>query len=122
MDTELALALGRVFERLLVCLFAGAAIIAGYHLFRVGIVDPQAADLRSQSFSLKLQKCGPGIFFALFGTVILSMCLSESLKIGLIAPKKNESPALVNQRAPSTQIEYLGGNASVDRLDICKSI
>jgi hypothetical protein len=114
MDPELILVVGRIIERLLVCLFAGLAILAGYKLFKVGIVDPQAADLRSKSFSLKLQKCGPGIFFGLFGTVILVMCLKDSLKVG--SPQKGAKPD-----APYI-IDYLGLNDGPGSKDVCESI
>jgi len=60
----------------------------GWNLFRIGIVDPQSAELSSKSVTVKLQKCGPGVFFAVFGTAILIWAIYSPLT--LTAPS-NES-------------------------------
>ncbi|RTE64395.1 hypothetical protein EH243_17660 [Amphritea opalescens] len=61
----------RGFERLIII---GAAILAlyfGYKLFIAGIDSEQSGEFSGKSFTIKLIKVGPGIFFALFSTSVL---------------------------------------------------
>jgi len=69
----------RGIERLVIVIFAGASIFLGWNLFRVGVVDPQSASFSGQGYKFTLQKAGPGIFFALFGSVVLSVSLINGL-------------------------------------------
>ncbi len=69
----------RGIERLVIVIFAGASIFLGWNLFRVGVVDPQSASFSGQGYKFTLQKAGPGIFFALFGSVVLSVALINGL-------------------------------------------
>ncbi len=56
-------------ERLLIVVFSGMSLVLGWNLFRVGVLDPQAAELSTKSWKIKLQRVGPGAFFALFAVV-----------------------------------------------------
>jgi len=121
MDKETIAVSGRVIERLLVCLTASGAIIMGWNLFRVGIVDPQSGELKGEGWSVKLQKCGPGIFFSLFGTCVLLASFMYPLKIGpAAAPEDKAKPAAVpedkaksDEAHPQTSfLMYLGDNSS----------
>lgn len=73
MDFETA----RCIERILTTLFGGMSIFLGWNLFRVGIVDPQAGKLSGLGVGVTLQRVGPGVFFALFGSGILVVSLSR---------------------------------------------
>lgn len=59
----------RSIERLLIVVFSGMSLVLGWNLFRVGVLDPQAAELSTKSWKIKLQRVGPGAFFALFAVV-----------------------------------------------------
>lgn len=76
MDVEVI----RAFERLLVVAFSGASIILGWHLFKIGVVSPQSGSLSGKGFKITLLKVGPGIFFSLFGSIVLSISLIYGLK------------------------------------------
>jgi hypothetical protein len=81
MNPETIVALGRVLERLAVCIFAGISVVLGWHLFRVQIVDRQQAEFRWKEIAIRLTRVGPGVFFALFGSAILIFCLRSPIKI-----------------------------------------
>jgi hypothetical protein len=61
----------RAVERLLIVLFSGGALILGWNLFKTGILLAQSAEFKAKGITAKLLNVGPGIFFALFGTVSL---------------------------------------------------
>ena len=71
----------RAIERVLVCLFAGMSLALGWNLFRVGILDPQAAQLDTKTWKLKLARVGPGVFFGLFGAVVLVWSVNAPLSL-----------------------------------------
>jgi hypothetical protein len=81
MPTEEIFAIGRVVERLIICLWAGASLTYGWNLFRVGVVDQQSAELSVKDWRANLKRVGPGVFFALFGAAILVFSLHSSLKM-----------------------------------------
>ena len=69
----------RAIERIIIDIFAGTSIILGWHLFKIGVVSPQSGTFSGKGFKFSLQKVGPGIFFSLFGTAILSVALIYGL-------------------------------------------
>ena len=60
---------------------SGVSLVLGWDLFRRGIVEAQSADFKSKDWGLRLQKVGPGIFFALFATASFIFALSRPLSI-----------------------------------------
>ena len=91
------LILGRVIERLIICVFGGVSLVCGWNLFRVGIADRQTAELAVKDWRIKLQRVGPGVFFALFGAAVLVVSLRSPVSIGpqiaSFQQTKNESAA-----------------------------
>lgn len=69
----------RGFERLLVVLFGGMSLWLGYRLFMNGVLIAQTASGEFRSAKIQLTKVGPGIFFALFGTAVISISLFRPL-------------------------------------------
>jgi hypothetical protein len=67
------LAISRAIERLLITLFCGMSVYLGYRLFRLGIVEHQKGSVDSFGWKVKLDSVGPGIFFALFGVIGLTV-------------------------------------------------
>ncbi len=69
-------------ERLLVVLIGGLSIFLGYHLF---LSMPQQPDGEGKvvlpgGVSIYVSRVGPGVFFAMFGAVVLSLSLYHSLR------------------------------------------
>src|ERR1700733_9027297 len=81
MTTEQILALGRVVERLLVCMSAGISLAFGWDLFRVGVVTDRAAEFAAAGWKANLKRVGPGVFFALFGAAVLAVALRSPLDV-----------------------------------------
>jgi|CXWL01.1.fsa_nt_gi hypothetical protein len=71
----------RAIERLLVVLCAGISMVLGWNLFRAHIQRDQVAEFTSQKVSIRLQRVGPGIFFSLFGSLILALSLVQPVSI-----------------------------------------
>jgi hypothetical protein len=71
----------RGLERLAVVGLSGLSLILGWDLFRRGVVNAQSADLKGHGWSVRLQRVGPGIFFALFATVAFVSAISHPLEI-----------------------------------------
>lgn len=82
MDTELIQAIGRVIERLSIIWFAGFSLWCGWRLFYRTVNEPDhQAEFAFKSFVVKLQRVAPGIFFAVFGCVVLSLGLRAPLTL-----------------------------------------
>jgi len=71
----------RAVERVLIVVFSGISLILGWSLFKLGILQDQAATFASKSFSIRLQKVGPGIFFALFAVFGFTVAITRPLNL-----------------------------------------
>src|SRR2546421_1153464 len=87
MDSELIAVAARHFERLLIVLGGGLSIYLGYRMF---LAIPRAATAAETGegklelpggVSIYVTRVGPGVFFALFGAVILGLGLQHGLKL-----------------------------------------
>jgi hypothetical protein len=81
MPTNEILAIGRVAERLVICVLAGASLTYGWNLFRIGVLSDQSAEFTALGWRASLKRVGPGVFFALFGAAILSISLRSPLTL-----------------------------------------
>lgn len=110
-------------ERLLVCLFAGGCLILGWDLFRRGVDLAQRADFKGSGFTIRLERVGPGIFFALFGAATLAVSLRSPLSFPMAASSEAEkSNAGSGKRAiRGGSFEFLGGDRDY-RLRVAQSI
>ena len=114
MDPEAITTVARSAERLIICLSGAASLAMGWNLFKVGVVGPQSGELKGKDWSVKLQRCGPGIFFALFGAIILIFSIQGQLRL---------NPAAAAATATQTaQISYYGGQDAQSRLQMVQSI
>ena len=75
---EVAL-LFRGVERLMIVFGEIFALYLGYRLFVRGFVGGQEGELLGKSLTIRLVKVGPGIFFALFGTCVLTAMTWQSI-------------------------------------------
>jgi hypothetical protein len=81
MNPDSILAWSRGLERLAIVGLSGMSLVLGWDLFRRGVVNVQTADLSAGSWKVRLQRVGPGIFFALFATVAFVSAITHPLEI-----------------------------------------
>ncbi len=120
MNTELIFALSRSIERLGIIGVAGLSIWAGFRLFSI-VTEAQASGrLEGQGFKFAMKNVGPGVFFALFGAMVLLYALASPLQL---AERKTASDGtsdgvitygLSSQDKPS----YKGAIAAINRIDL----
>jgi len=77
----MVLAIGRAVERLIADSMFGVSLVLGWNLFRVGILHDQSAEASGNGWKIRLQKVGPGVFFAIFGAVGLIVSVQRPLDI-----------------------------------------
>jgi hypothetical protein len=109
---------GRVIERILVCVFAGASLLCGWNLFRVGVVTEQSAGFSGKGISANLRRVGPGIFFALFGSIVLSLALRAPLDIGPVPAGQSLDAKSAKTSELENRYLYRVSVQAVDALDI----
>ncbi|KAA3641165.1 MAG: hypothetical protein DWP92_01695 [Armatimonadetes bacterium] len=118
---EVIFAVGRVSERLLITVAGGMSLVMGWSLYKKGVLDTQEAELTKGTFSLKLTKVGPGVFFAIFGCAILVAGLRSPLTSGGVSVQQpdhqSEQPGVANTRF----ISYAGGS-EVSQQDLAQAI
>ena len=102
MDHLSSLILIRGLERLLAVAFSGVSLILGWHLFKTGVLADQTAEIQKGDMLLKLQRVGPGVFFALFGTAILIFALSRPFDY-----KPTSVEGQTDGKANPVQVTYL---------------
>jgi hypothetical protein len=111
-------AIGRVIERLLICAIAGVSLTYGWNLFRVGVLNEQSAEFAAKGWRINLKRVGPGAFFALFGSVVLSISLRSPLVLPLTAGSQHSAEANQSNSAGSSsgerqpEVVYLQGQDS----------
>jgi len=75
------LLIGRIVERLLIVLVGGMCVYLGYRLFDRAHQRQGELELKGQTSSLKLRDVAPGIYFALFGSLLLIVAVFIQLEI-----------------------------------------
>jgi hypothetical protein len=85
MDSDLIAIAARHLERLLIVIAGGLSIVLGYRMF---LAIPRAGGDKGEGklelpggISVYVTRVGPGVFFALFGAVILGLGLQQGLKL-----------------------------------------
>ena len=109
----------RAIERLLIVLFGGMSLILGWYLFKLGILKRQEAELSGAGWKIKLMNVGPGVFFALFGSIIF-----------IVAALRPVSLEVPNSKRPITNDNQISANYAIGgqsmnlelTLDDCKAI
>lgn len=100
MDPATVLAWARGIERLAIVGLSGLSLVLGWDLFRRGVVIAQNGDLQGHGWRVRLQRVGPGIFFALFATAAFISAISHPLEI--TTGKKSEQASAVGGSPVST--------------------
>lgn len=117
MEVEAYLAIARSLERLGIVAVSGVSIWAGYRLFRVVTEARANAEIEGHGVKLTMSQVGPGVFFALFGAIVLIYALASPIKVH---PKDSDGSAttggvvydLDNVNKPS----YSGAMGAINRV------
>ena len=115
MDIDTAI-LVRSLERLFGILIGGMSIYLGYRLF-MNLPDPREGQgqIKLWDLSIVLSRVGPGVFFALFGALVVGLSLYHGVSLerveGGLAAGDAHSPS------PSRTERYSGMGAAVSEVD-----
>lgn len=105
-------------ERLAITALGGLAIWLGYKLFFLilesnSIIEAQA----SGGYKLKLSKIGPGIFFCLFGTLLVGFSIFQPPIYSI-----SENAAQAAQAAQAAKIANTSENKSTGRTEVIRGL
>jgi hypothetical protein len=70
-DVAAAMVWGRVVERVLITLAGTGSLVLGFLLFRISVERGGEFSAGQKGAYVKLKDVGPGVFFALFGAIVL---------------------------------------------------
>lgn len=114
-----AVLVGRVIERLITVGFAGLSLVLGYRLFLVTEQHNGELLAKTGSYSLKMSRVAPGVFFAAFGCAVLSYSLFKApevkfdqngnvLEVRGVTPSKDIKPSTSKDFIEAlTTLQYL---------------
>lgn len=80
MDPEIILVIARSLERVVIVLVSGMSIWCGYKLFSIVTEADSRGMLESKGLKFRFSRVGPGVFFALFGSLVLSFSVAQKLE------------------------------------------
>lgn len=125
MDTELIAIAARHLERLLIVVAGGLSIVLGYRMFlAIPRADKDEGEGKLElpgGISIYVTRVGPGVFFALFGALILALGLQQGLKLEVKEQRQVAAPAAADVPAVATVTERrysslsTGGGSSQQR-------
>jgi hypothetical protein len=104
---------GRILERLLIVSFSGISLILGWSLFKIRLLKDQTAEFSIKDWRIRLERVGPGVFFALFGIAGLISSAAHPLSIASGLSEKPSAPGMTaSQKGPASaaglDINYAG--------------
>jgi hypothetical protein len=103
MDNSEIVLWGRTIERLLTVGFSGLSIVLGWSLFKARLLKDQTAEFTSKSWTIRLERVGPGIFFALFG--VLGLLYAQQHPLHLTGYDKDHSSS---ENQSGFEVNYSG--------------
>lgn len=106
MQPEDIAVLFRGVERVIITIIAGSTIYWGFRLFALALPTDNEFSAGKGNFTLKMRRIGPGVLFALFGAVILS--------INLLRP--------ISLRTPDIDISHIGSGPAPIAVNTDQSI
>ena len=117
MNSEHIVLWGRTLERLLIVLFSGLSLVLGWSLFKVRLLRDQTAEFTGKGWTIRLERVGPGIFFALFGVIGLVFSVSHPLNLDTNGNRDGSRSGSVSQ-ADGLEITWAGGGQDVIRNEL----
>jgi hypothetical protein len=125
MDIMEQLIVFRGIERLLIIIFSGLSLVLGWHLFKIGILSEQKSEIKAGDVFIRLQKVGPGVFFALFGVAVFIYALSSPVNFEFLnhvepKPGTDKTPHLDGKGSyfSQDQEKYLVLSKSINTIKI----
>lgn len=98
-------------ERLLAMAIGALSIVLGYRLFRLGVVGDQEGIIEKGDFKLHLVKVGPGVFFSLFGAVLVGYVAYVQIELREVvefADRKQHQTNVIAEPIRSRTVEVVG--------------
>lgn len=108
---------GRILERLLIVSFSGVSLILGWNLFKIRLLKDQAAEFSIKDWRIRLERVGPGVFFALFGIAGLISSAVHPLSITSGLPEKTSTPEVAASQKASASPAGLDINYAGSAID-----
>lgn len=109
MDPIMVVIFFRSLERLLIIAGAVLCILLGWSLFKLPLNNEGEASIQYKNLQLALRRVGPGIFFSLFGSIILG--LSFAYPVHLSAESSEVNSAKINKNlSKSASFEFSGAH------------
>lgn len=101
----------RGIERIIIDLSGVLSICLGYKLFNTAMEATGDLEAGTEKIKLKMKRIAPGTFFALFGAVILTTALYNSLSLGLPLYtdqlEQNKQSGVPPQKADALAVNYV---------------
>jgi len=94
-DIHLIQTIGRTLVLIFSTLGSIFSIYLGWRLYKDAMLSPVAGELEMRNIKLRLTAGGPGIFFAAFGMVLLSVLVTQHLAIEV---RRDASPTSLESR------------------------
>lgn len=104
----------RCVERLAIIVIAGMSLYFGWALFKRNL-ESQEAELSTGVLTVKFARVAPGVFFALFGALILIYSITQPLEITPVSSAEGiatgqvQAPREQDPDARTPSIHYLNG-------------
>jgi hypothetical protein len=123
----------RFIERLTAVLIGGLAIYLGYRLF-LSVRDYKDSDGKvalPRNISVVMTKVGPGVFFALFGVIAVSLALIRPLEVNKPAQNNSQEKAAASSSysygtgsdtGPSANPDNTGSQTAANRTNVLSDI
>lgn len=118
----------RMVERLLVVGFAGLSIILGYRLFfHLPLDKTHEGSIELPGIKVVLSKVGPGIFFSVFGSLVLLQSLHEKIEVtnkekkGIVSNQSN-SKQFIGAIGVQQTVSDFGDNIIQHRIAIIEQL
>jgi hypothetical protein len=103
--------------RIIVVLISGLSIYLGYRLFYLVTERQGKLKIKDKDTSITLGDVGPGIFFALFGTIVLVFVLSTQPYVETITTMRNNLENTNNTEAVDVTIKSTRAPASSEQTE-----
>lgn len=102
----------RDIERLVIVIIAGMAVYLGFKLFYVVTTKQGEMRLGGNNYNLQLQDVAPGIYFALFGSIVLVIALFQRVsqeniqETKLTTSSSSKTVTTINRTTASNSSSY----------------
>jgi hypothetical protein len=109
----------RLAERILAVAIGGLTIYLGYRLFLAipNSVDSEGRFKLPWNTSIVLSRIGPGVFFALFGSIVVGSSFFRSITYNQPPPSRKEAGTEAAAPAAQSSAVFIGAGSTLARSD-----